>query len=292
MRKMQAVTLGQRQKIMPSDPAREILDICLTVISSTQETGEAILARHTGTEPSSAQFLVTVGAINHRIERLILICEECDIDRDDKFEVMQYLTLLQQLFLPGTLRNPWHAADVTRVRTSSTIALKLLSAHIRIAYRRPKPSEANMVEAFQALDRFRQHLEGCELGEMEFLRHAALASAEQTHDRLSRLFWLGWENSLRPLREFVAAQFALERLAALYPDHILLDQVATWGIDTIENVAQQLGLAALTGCPGSLLDIYRITSEIVDGMPLTTYAPLTPATKRVTSHMLYQDNGR
>jgi hypothetical protein len=274
---------------MPSDPAREILDICLRLMSSTQETGEAILARHTGTEPSSARFLVTLGAINHRIERLILICEEGDIDRDDKFEIMQYLTLLQQLFLPQTLRNPWNTTEVNRARTSSTIALRLLSAHIRIAYRRPKPSEANMVEAFQALERFRQHLEGCNLGEMEFLRHAALASAEQTHDRLGRLFWLGWENSLRPLREFVAAQFALERLVALYPDHVVLGQVATWGVETIENVAQQLGLAALTGCPGSLLDIYRITSEIVDGLPLTTDALLTPTMERGVPHMLYRD---
>jgi hypothetical protein len=254
---------------MPADPAREIADLCQCVLVPSKESGEAVLARHFGLEPSSAQFLVTLGAINHRIERLCATCEESDLEPDDKMTVTQHLLLIQQAFLPMSLRSPWRDMGSGGIRREGLMALKLLSAHIRTGYRRPEQVPERTGAAIDTLRALQADLGKLHLGREDFLRHTLHDAVEQTCNRLGRLFWLGWENALRPLREIIAAQFALERIAEIDRDNAALHSAAKLGSAAILAVAGQLGLPALIECRGTLLDIFRITSEIVDGRALT-----------------------
>lgn len=247
---------------MTSDPARSFADLFTRVMSCARENGDSVLARLMGVEASSAQFLVNVGAIHQRAEGLLGLCETA-LPEEDLISVKQHIMLLQQSFLPMALRRPWCERPSLKQEESALMALRVLSAYIRPDHPRPQVEPEALNEVQRLASAFREGLEGQDLGEHTHFQRALSSTSLALENRLAFVFWLGWENTLRPLKELIGGLFAMRYAANERHALPALEQAYGLGEKMVLDMAAAIGMHVEGAGPAALLDVRRTLCGIL-----------------------------
>lgn len=247
---------------MTSDPARTFADLCLRVMSCAKENGDTVLAKAMGVEASSAQFLVNVGAIHQRAEGLLGLCETA-LPEEDLISVKQHIMLLQQSFLPMALRRPWCERPSLKQEESALMALKVLSAYVRGDHPRPDVDVETLGHVQALVTGYRETVEGTEMGEHAHFQRGLCSTLQALENRLGFVFWLGWENTLRPLKELIGGLFVMRYAAGERNAPAQLEQAYASGERMVTDVASAIGMYVEGQGASALLDIRRTLCGIL-----------------------------
>lgn len=193
-----------------TDPARELADICTALNTATHRQGDVVLAQKFDVETWSADFYQILFTIQSRIDELIEIVRDLDMDDDFKEEAVTHIEQIRMAFTQNGTANQWSHSVTNYLNPTNVGPLKMLSMQVRATHAYPKLTEAEQTELLGEVDLLLEWLGGHQLREHDFIRAALIDGIEQFRFRLHRLRWLGWGYTLASLREVIGAYLALE----------------------------------------------------------------------------------
>ena len=194
-----------------TDPARELADICSRLSITEKHQGDVFLAKQFGVEPWSTEFFQILFNISDRVDFLIEILKDLDIDDDYREEMRSHLIQIKQAFSPSGLSNNWSHAVQNFIGPATVGPVKVLSGMVRKNYAYPKLDDDEKREILGYVDSLLDWLNKQQLSERDFIRQAIIDGLTQFRFRLNRIEWLGWGYSLDALKEVIGAYLALER---------------------------------------------------------------------------------
>ena len=194
-----------------TDPARELVDLCLSLSKSTNKRGDKFLSESFGVDAWSPEFFQIIFAISQRIEYVRSLVLTLNMDEDIKEDAIRHLSTIRQAFSPNGLNNQWDHAVKSFIDPVNVQPIKMLSSEIRKICPYPKLDDAERTELLEQVGELRSWLENFQLKEQDFIRAALLEGIKEFEFRLARLQWLGVGYTLQSLREVIAAYMALER---------------------------------------------------------------------------------
>jgi hypothetical protein len=194
-----------------TDPARELSDLIRGLNLDPNARFDEQLANHFGVKAWSSQFYQIIFSISARIDELVMLTDELELDEDQKAETVGNLRIIQHAFEPNGLQNSCSYSLQHFLSTAQIQPLSTLSGLVRPIRPYPKLNEAEQAELLAMVDELTGWLEKHQLSEQDFIRQALLDGLRQLRFRLERIKWLGWGYVLQGLRDVIAAYFALER---------------------------------------------------------------------------------
>jgi hypothetical protein len=194
-----------------TDPARELVDICSRLSAPSNRSGQDILAEAFGVQAWSTEFFQILFLISQRIDGLVEIVQELEMDQDLLDEAVQHVRAIQQAFTPSGVQNAWSHATNHYISPTHVGPVRMLVPQVRASRSYPKLDEEETAEILGSVEELLGWLKERQLHENDFVRQTIIDGLEQFHFRLSRIEWVGWGYSLQALRDVIGAYLALER---------------------------------------------------------------------------------
>ncbi len=193
-----------------TDPARELVELCVALRESTQERGDKFLARRLGVNPWSAEFYQTVFTITRRIDDLAEIVNGLEMDDDFRKDAIGHLNTIRFAFSENGMVNQWQHSSDNFISPASVDPIKMLSMQVRKVSQYPKLSDNEAKDLVASVDDLSTWLNEHQLKEQDFIRQALIDGLDQFKFRLERIGWVGWGYTLQSLRDVISAYIALE----------------------------------------------------------------------------------
>ncbi len=194
-----------------TDPARELFDLIKSLALSNDQRLDNELARHFEVAPWSSEFFQIVFTISSRIDELIALTDELELDQDLKADTKAGLRTIQTAFGTNGLHNASHHTIQNYFSDAHVAPLRLLSGLVRPLRSYPKLDELELAEVIELVDQLLVWLNEHQLSEQDFIREALIVGLLTLRFRLARIHWLGWGFALQGLKDVIYAYFALER---------------------------------------------------------------------------------
>lgn len=194
-----------------TDPARELVDLCRSLATNSNTTGEVYLASKFGVDAWSAGFYEINFFILSRIDELKEIINNLPLDEDTKSETASNLNVIAEAFGPNGHRNSWDHSVTNYLNQATLGPLTVLSGLIRPTLSYPKLSSEERDDLIGITDQLLEWLNQHQLADQDFIRQALIDGVKRFRFRLERLQWIGWGYTIDSLREVIGAYFALER---------------------------------------------------------------------------------
>jgi hypothetical protein len=194
-----------------TDPASEIVDICVRLREHSSDTGANFLAARFKVDVQSAKFYEIIFVIISQMDKLFEILSSMDIDEKHLVEINGHLNALKAAFSPAGLQQHWVHASQNYLTDANLNSIKGLSVAVRQKHSYPSLSEEEKVEVLSEVKTLLNWLSEHQLVEQDFIRQAIISGLQQFQFRLERVGWLGWGYTLDSLREVISAYLILER---------------------------------------------------------------------------------
>jgi hypothetical protein len=194
-----------------TDPARELSDLIRSLNLAPNERMDQGLAKLFGVKAWSSEFYQIIFTISARIDELVALIDDLDLDDDYKLETKQNLATIQQAFGLNGLQNAFNHSQQGFLAAAQVAPLVALSGLVRPIRSYPKLNDEERLELIGMVDELLGWLNKHQLSEHDFIRQALIDGLNHLRFRLERLQWLGWGYTLGGLREVILAYFALER---------------------------------------------------------------------------------
>lgn len=194
-----------------TDPARELAEICTSLQAQSGHEGDVFVGSKLEVEPWSKEFFQILFCITERIDFLIEIVSDLDIDDDFRGEAVGHIRGVKNAFSKAAMKGAWKTSGAPHLAPHNVQPIKMLSPLVRERIQYPKLSDEERDELLSEIATLRIWLESHQLQEQDFIRQTLIDGLRQLHFRVSRVKWLGWGYTLESLREVIAAYMALER---------------------------------------------------------------------------------
>lgn len=196
---------------VPTDPARELADLCHQLSEASGDRGDDYLARRFSVPKWSAEFYQILFAINHKADFLIKTLQNTELDEDYRNEIAGHIENIKLAFSPSALNAPWTNAINHYIGPTQVGPVKILSGLIRNDYPLVKLNDEEISELIGEVDELLSWLREHQLQSADFIRQALIEGLTSFRFRLERIGWLGSGYVLASLKEVIAAYMALER---------------------------------------------------------------------------------
>lgn len=193
-----------------TDPARELVDLCMDLATPSNMRGDEFLAGQFETIVWSSEFYQIIFAISARCDQLIAIIKSSMLDEDFKTHLVSNVEQIREAFTPSGLQNPWSHSVNNYISPANVGALRGFSLSIREKYACPKLSVEEKDILLAQVDVLLSWLVEHQLHEKDFIRQVLIDGIVQFRFRLDRINWLGWGYAIESLREVISAYMALE----------------------------------------------------------------------------------
>ncbi|UCI32538.1 hypothetical protein [Mesorhizobium sp. B4-1-4] len=246
--------------VSKTDPAREIADICRKLGGSSDQPGDKHIATTIGVEQWSRDFYEVIFSIAERLELLLRVLDELELDEDQREEIRGHIKSIKSAFSRNALITAWNVkgGGLAILKGPHAAAINALSGQVRTKIWYPKLDEAEAKEIVGLVDSLLTWLQDIQLNEQDFLRQALMEGLQRCRTRLDRLQWLGWGYTVESLRDVIGAYMALERG---FPDATQTNPpaaaVVKKTLDTLKAISDKVGVARdVTDNGRFLIEIY------------------------------------
>ncbi|MGX7875058.1 hypothetical protein ACVDG5_022080 [Mesorhizobium sp. ORM6] len=246
--------------VQKTDPAREIVDICKLLGGSSDQPGDKHIASVIGVEQWSRDFYEVIFSITERLELLLRVLVELEMDEDQREEIRGHINSIKGAFSRNALVQQWNikSGGLSILKGPHTAAINAISPQVRAKIWYPKLDDAEAKEIVGLIDSLLTWLQDIQLSEQDFLRQALMEGLQRCRTRLDRLKWLGWGYTVESLRDVIGAYMALERG---FPDAAQTNPPAAAvmkkTLDTLKSISEKVGLARdVTDNGRFLIEIY------------------------------------
>jgi hypothetical protein len=222
-----------------TDPARELSDLVRGLHIPPSVRFDEGLAQLFDVSVWSSSFYQIIFTISSRIDDLVALSDNLELDGDQLSETKEGLRTIQQAFGPNGLQNNFSHSQSQYLSPAQIAPLSVLSGLVRPLRPYPKLDEDELSEILEMVDTLIGWLDQHQLSEQDFIRQALLDGLRQLKFRLERIKWLGWGYTLQGLRDVISAYFALEhgfpRDGSNPPAEAMLKQVSDFTKDFLQK---------------------------------------------------------
>lgn len=260
-----------------TDPARELTELCARLYVGVSTRGDQFLAEAFGVEAWSQEFLQILSTIVERIDFLIRLVDDLDLDEDLKKDAVTHIAAMKGAFGLNGLMNTWNTTGTRALGPENAQPVKMLSSTIRQKVAYPKLSLDEMKDVLAEVDQLAAWLSEHQTKEHDFIRQAILDGLGQFRFRLERVGWFGWGYTLDSLRDVIGAYMALEhglppngtdpvaeaimkKTAAFVKNFYEKTQVLKGVVETGDFMLRAYGAASLLAQGGSVAGLLTASS--------------------------------
>jgi hypothetical protein len=195
----------------PTDPARELAELCTRLNVNDGTRGDEFLATQFDVDAWSTEFLIILSCIVERADFLIAIVNDLELDSDFKQEASSHIQSIKNVFNLNALSNNWNGYAIKHLGAHNVQPLKMLSPMVRQKVSYPKLTDEELEDLLSDVDQLSAWLNEHQTKEQDFIRQAILDGLTRFRFRLERVGWVGWGYTLDSLRDVIGAYMALER---------------------------------------------------------------------------------
>ncbi|MES3048097.1 hypothetical protein [Sphingomonas faeni] len=201
----------QTARVIMTDPARELAELCNALAPDLGHLGEVHLATHFKVDAWSFDFFQIIFTIIERVNLVKSIVAQLDMDDDIKDDLANHLDRIATAFSANSMRSHWSSIGGVQLGPVNVQPIKAVAGQVRqhVSYR--KLADSDIENLRLEVDELIKWLKERQLNEQDFVRQAILEGLDRFQFRLSRLTWLGWGYTLESLRDVIAAYVMLER---------------------------------------------------------------------------------